>query len=60
MTEPNRNSLKKAAPKPRQERKLSQLTLYFPATASIKIYRLHAGGLNLVRCLRGVVEQPSY
>ena len=59
MTEPNRNFSQKGAPKLRQERQLPQLTLYFPATASINIYRFNAGRLRLVRCLTGVIQQPS-
>lgn len=59
MSEPNRDFLQKDVPKLRQERKLPQLTLYFPATASINLYRFDAGGLHLVRRLTGVLHQPS-
>lgn len=59
MTELNRDFMQKNAPKLRRERKLPQLTLYFPAAASIKIYRFDTGGLHLVRCLTGVIQQPS-
>lgn len=49
-------------PTPRKERKIPQLTLYFPVTAKIgkiRTYRLDASGLRLVRQLTGVkLEQP--
>ena len=40
----------------RKERRISVLTLYFPLTANIgtiRIYRLDASGLHLVRELHG-------
>ena len=37
----------------RKERRISVLTLYFPATASIGVYRLDASGWHLVRELHG-------
>lgn len=47
------------APLPRKERKVPYLTLYFPATSSIAIYRLEAAGMRLIRCLTGVMQQPG-
>ena len=46
-------------PKLRQERKVPDLTLYFPATASIGIYTLEVAGMRLIRCLTGVRVQSA-
>ncbi len=44
----------------RKERKIPVLVLFFPATASIRIYQLNEKGLRLVRCLTGCKVEAGH
>lgn len=46
-------------PTPRKERKISHLTLFWPVSGTIGIYRFDAQGMRLVRVLQGCTVEGA-